>query len=66
MRTDELGFSRRILAGAVLVGLGVALGACSGIKPMTSYPVPGSEMDPANRPGLISGDDGAIILYEKK
>jgi hypothetical protein len=66
MTTDELGFCRKILAAAVLVGLSMTLGACGGIKPMTSYPVPGSEMDPTNRPGLISGDDGAIILYEKK
>jgi hypothetical protein len=44
-----------------------ALGACQGITPVKSAPAAygPQEMDPS-QPGLLSGDDGAIILYEKK
>ena len=49
---------------AVTAGL---LGACQGIPPVKSAPasVGAQEMDP-NGHGVLSGDDGAIILYEKK
>jgi|GEM_PF-6596736 hypothetical protein len=50
---------------AVIAGLVGFLGACEGIKPMNSIPIPDSELDPS-KPGIFSGDDGAIILYEKK
>jgi hypothetical protein len=65
MTNRETRAKRRSLQLAVLVTLAAALGACQGITPMKSYPVPGSEMDP-NHPGILSGDDGAFILYEKK
>ena len=49
---------------AVMAGL---LGACQGITPVTSAPASTGpqELDP-KAPGVLSGDDGAIILYEKK
>ena len=50
---------------ALVVGLAALLGACHGITPMQRYPVPGSEMDP-NQPGLLSGDDGAFVIWQKK
>jgi hypothetical protein len=54
--------SGRLVLLAAIAGL---LAACGGVTPMTSYPVPGSEMDPS-KPGLLSGQDGAIILYDRK
>lgn len=50
---------------ALVVGLAALLGACQGITPMQRYPVPGSELDPS-KPGLLSGDDGAFVIWEKK
>jgi len=50
---------------AVIAGLAGLLGACEGVTPMKSYPVPQAEIDPS-KPGVLTGDDGAIILYEKK
>lgn len=49
---------------AVMAGL---LGACQGITPVKSAPAASGpqEMDP-NAPGVLSGDDGQIILFEKK
>ena len=49
---------------AVMAGL---LGACEGITPVTSAPASNGpqEMDP-KAPGVLSGDDGQIILFEKK
>jgi hypothetical protein len=49
---------------AVMAGL---LGACDGITPVTSAPAANGpqEMDP-KAPGVLSGDDGQIILFEKK
>ncbi len=49
---------------AVTAGL---LGACQGITPVKSAPAASGpqEMDP-NTPGVLSGDDGQIILFEKK
>jgi hypothetical protein len=56
---------RRAVRLAVLAGLAGLLGACAGVTPMTSYPVPGSELD-TSKPGVLSGDDGSITLYERK
>ena len=53
---------RRLARLAAIAGL---LAGCSGVTPMKSYPMPGSELDP-DKPGLLSGDDGAITLYERK
>jgi len=50
---------------ALLAAVAGLLAACAGITPMTNYPVPNSELDPS-KPGLLSGDDGVITLYEKK
>ena len=49
---------------AVMAGL---LGACQGITPVKSAPAAygPQEMDP-NAPGVLSGDGGQIILFEKK
>ncbi len=49
---------------AVMAGL---LGACEGITPVKSAPAAygPQEMDP-NAHGVLSGDDGQIILFEKK
>jgi hypothetical protein len=58
---------RRAVRLATLAGLLAVLGACQGITPVKSAPAAAGpqEMDP-NQRGLLSGDDGAIILYEKK
>jgi hypothetical protein len=58
---------RRAVRLAVLAGVLAVLGACQGITPVTSNPAATGpqEMDP-NAPGVLSGDDGAITLYEKK
>jgi len=56
---------QRAMRLAVLAMLAGLLGACAGITPMKSYPLPAAEMDP-NKPGLLSGDDGAMTLYERK
>jgi hypothetical protein len=50
---------------ALLAAVAGLLAACGGVTPMKSYPVPGSELDPS-KPGLLSGEDGAITLYERK
>lgn len=50
---------------ALLAAAAGLLAACAGVTPMKSYPVPGSEIDPS-KPGLLSGDDGAIVLFERK
>ena len=49
---------------AVMAGL---LGACQGITPVKSNPAAlgPQEMDP-NAPGVLSGDDGSITLFERK
>jgi hypothetical protein len=49
---------------AVMAGL---LGACEGITPVKRAPAAlgPQEMDP-NAAGVLSGDDGQIILFEKK
>jgi hypothetical protein len=52
---------------ALLVVVMGALAACQGITPVKSAPAANGpqEMDP-NQRGLLSGDDGAIILYDRK
>jgi hypothetical protein len=50
---------------ALLAAIAGMLAACSGVTPMKNYPVPESELDPS-KPGLFSGDDGSIILYDRK
>ena len=47
----------------LLAGLAGLLGACSGIKPAPLI-TPPSEM--SDRPGLISGPTGEIVIYERK
>jgi hypothetical protein len=59
------GTGRRAVRLAVLTILVGLLGACNGVTPMKNYPTPGAELDP-DKPGLLSGDDGAITLYERK
>jgi hypothetical protein len=58
---------RRAVRLAVLAGLVAVLSACQGITPMKSAPAAGGpqEMDP-NAPGVLSGDQGSIVLFEKK
>ena len=52
---------------ALLTVMAGLLGACQGITPVKSAPAASGpqEMDP-NTPGLLSGDDGQIILFERK
>jgi len=50
-------------SAALLAGLAVLLGACSGIRPAPLI-TPPSEM--SDRPGLISGPTGEIVIYERK
>ncbi len=57
---------RRAVRLAVLAAMTGLLGACAGVTPMTHYPTPGGqEMDPT-QPGVLSGDQGSITLYERK
>ena len=63
---DENGrhIAAKLALVAVMAGL---LGACEGITPVKSAPASmgPQEMDPSN-PGIVSGDDGSITLYERK
>lgn len=59
------GVRRRAVRLAAVTTVAGLLAACAGVTPMKNYPVPGAEMDPA-KPGVFSGDDGSITLYEKK
>jgi hypothetical protein len=67
MAVHQHSVGRRAVRLAVLVGLLGVLGACEGITPVTHAPAATGpqEMDP-NAPGVLSGDDGSITLYEKK
>ena len=56
---------RRAARLAVLAVLTGILGACDGVTPMKTYPMPAAEMDPS-KPGLLSGDEGSMTLYERK
>ncbi|MEI9987862.1 MAG: hypothetical protein WDN69_34955 [Aliidongia sp.] len=58
---------RRAAKLVVLAGLVGLLGACAGIKPVTSAPASTGpqEMDP-NQGGVLSGDQGSITLFERK
>jgi hypothetical protein len=58
---------RRAVKLVVLAGLVGLLGACDGIKPVTSAPASTGpqEMDP-NQAGVLSGDQGSITLFERK
>jgi len=56
---------RRAVRLAVLAGLVASLGACSGITPMKSLPDPEGELSHV-KPGVFSGDQGSITLYERK
>jgi hypothetical protein len=53
----------RAASFVLLAGLAGLLGACSGIKPAPLI-TPPSEM--SDRPGLISGPTGEIVIYERK
>jgi len=65
VQQDSVG--RRAARLAVLAGLVAMLGACEGITPMKTAPAATGpqEMDP-NAPGVLSGDEGSIVLFEKK
>ena len=67
MAVQQHSVRRRAARLAVLAGLVAVLGACQGITPMKSAPAAGGaqEMDP-NAPGVLSGDQGNIVLFEKK
>jgi hypothetical protein len=67
MAVQQHSVTRRAVRLAALAGLVAVLGACEGITPVKSAPAASGpqEMDP-NAPGVLSGDDGQIILFEKK
>jgi len=67
MAVQQHSVTRRAVRLAALAGLVAVLGACQGITPVKSAPAASGpqEMDP-NAPGVLSGDDGQIILFEKK
>ena len=67
MAVQQHSVGRRAVRLAVLAGFLAVLGACQGITPMKSAPAAGGpqEMDP-NAPGVLSGDQGNIVLFEKK
>jgi hypothetical protein len=67
MAVQQHSVTRRAVRLAALAGLVAVLGACQGITPVTSAPAANGpqEMDP-KAPGVLSGDDGQIILFEKK
>ena len=66
MLAQERSVGRRAVKLVVLAGLIGLLGACEGITPMKTLSNTGpQEMDP-NQPGVLSGDQGSITLFERK
>ncbi len=67
MAVQQRSVQRRAVRLAVLAGFVAVLGACQGITPMKNAPAASGpqEMDP-NAPGVLSGDQGSIVLFEKK
>ena len=67
MAVQQHSVRRRAVRLAVLAGVVAMLGACQGITPVKSAPAAygPQEMDP-NAPGVLSGDQGSIVLFEKK
>jgi hypothetical protein len=64
---QDHGMRRHAVKFALLAVMAGVLGACQGITPVKSAPAAygPQEMDP-KAPGVLSGDDGAIVLFEKK
>jgi len=66
MLEHEYRVGRRAVKLAVLGGMIGLLGACAGVTPMTHYPTAGGQEMDLSQPGVLSGDDGSITLYERK
>jgi hypothetical protein len=66
MLEHEYKMGRRAVRLAVLAGMTGLLSACAGVTPMTHYPTTGGQEMDLSQPGVLSGDDGSITLYERK